>query len=273
VTWTFDSVRVRDLALTARILSAVRDMSGLVHTKVLIVGAGGLGVPAALRLAQAGLAHITLMDPEPIELSNLARQIIYRTSELGLYKAEVAVRRLAEEFPGLEAEPIVGALGPDNAPELIARHDFIIDGTDDPPTKFLISDSCVAARRPFVYGGVLGFSGQAMTVLAGRTACLRCLFEGPPAEGEIASCREAGILGPVAGIIGALQAEEAISFARGAQPALCGRILTYEARNSRTRTTSVTPRRRCRCGAYDYWISLNSGGGVGSSGPITEGKI
>jgi molybdopterin-synthase adenylyltransferase len=248
-------------------------MSSLVHTKVLIVGAGGLGVPAALRLAQAGLVHITLMDPELIELSNLARQVIYRTSDVGISKAEVAARRLSEQFPGLEVNPMVGALGPDNAAEIIARHDFIIDGTDDPPTKFLISDTCVAARRPFVYGGVLGFSGQAMTVLAGRTACLRCLFEGPPAEGEIASCREAGILGPVAGIIGAVAAEEAILFARGEQPALCGRILTYDARNSRTRTTSVTPRRGCHCGAYDYWSSLNSSRGAGSSGPITEGKI
>ncbi len=248
-------------------------MSGLVHTKVLIVGAGGLGVPAALRLAQAGLVHITLMDPEPIELSNLARQVIYRTSDVGISKAEVAARRLSEQFPGLEVNAMVGALGPDNAAEIIARHDFIIDGTDDPPTKFLINDTCAAARRPFVYGGVLGFSGQAMTVLAGRTACLRCLFEGPPAENEIASCREAGILGPVAGIIGAVAAEEAILFARGEQPALCGRILTYDARNSRIRTTSVTPRRGCPCGAYDYCISLNSSGGVGSSGPITEGKI
>ncbi|HEY2104171.1 MAG TPA: HesA/MoeB/ThiF family protein [Candidatus Binataceae bacterium] len=248
-------------------------MSGLVDTKVLIVGAGGLGVPAALRLAQAGLVHITLIDPEPIELSNLARQIIYRTSDAGLYKAQAASRRLAEEFPMLEAESIVGTLGSDNAPQLIARHDFIIDGTDDPPTKFLINDTCVAVRRPFVYGGVLGFSGQAMTVIAGRTACLRCLFEAPPAEGEIASCREAGILGPVAGIIGALQAEEAIRFARGERPALCGQILTYDGRDSRTRTTSVMPRRGCACGAHDHWISLNSSGGVGSSGPITEGKI
>ena len=230
-------------------------------------------MPAALRLAQAGLLHITLIDPEPIELSNLARQIIYRISDAGLPKAQVASQRLANEFPGLELEPIVGVLGPDNASELSARHDFIIDGTDDPPTKFLINDTCVAARRPFVYGGVLGFSGQAMTVIAGRTACLRCLFEAPPAEGEIASCREAGILGPVAGIIGAVQAEEAILFARGEQPALCGRILTYDARNSRTRTTIVKPRPGCGCGAYDYWISLNSSRGVGSSGSITEGKI
>jgi molybdopterin-synthase adenylyltransferase len=248
-------------------------MTGLDHTKVLIVGAGGLGVPAALRLAQAGVVHITLIDPERIELSNLARQIIYRTSDVGLFKAEVAARRLTVRFPHLEMQPILGALNADNAKETVARHDFVIDGTDDPPTKFLISDSCIATGRPFVYGGVLGFSGQAMTVLACRTACLRCLFEGPPAEGEIASCRDAGILGPVAGIIGAIQAEEAIGFARGQRPALCGRILTYDARNSRARTTAVSPRQECGCGAYEHWTGANSGAADVSSGPITEGKI
>ena len=225
-------------------------MGGIVQGKVLIVGAGGLGVPAALRLAQTGVRHITLIDPETIELSNLARQVIYRTSDIGLSKAEVAARRLTADFPGLDAVPIIGALGEENAAELIARHDFIIDGTDNPAIKFLISDSCVAGRRPFAYGGVLGFFGQAMTVLPGQTACLRCLFEAPPAESEIASCREAGILGPVAGIIGAVQADETSLFLRGARPRLCGAILTYDARAGRTRVTAISPRQGCGCGAY-----------------------
>ena len=108
----------------------------------------------------------------------------------------------------------------------------------------------MAAGRPFAYGGVLGFFGQAMTVLPGQTACLRCLFEAPPAESEIASCREAGILGPVAGIIGALQADEASLFVRGARPRLCGAILTYDARAGRTRVTAISPRQGCGCGAY-----------------------
>jgi adenylyltransferase/sulfurtransferase len=250
-------------------------MRDLVHTRVLIVGAGGLGVPAALRLARAGLIHITLIDPERIEISNLARQIIYRTSDVGLFKAEIAARWLTERFGSIQVEPIVAALNVDNAADLIERHDFVIDGTDDPPAKFLISDCGIAAARPFVYGGVLGFSGQAMTVIAGCTACLRCLFEEPPAQGEAASCREAGILGPVAGIIGALQAEEAIRFARGEQPALAGRILTYDARTSRIRTTSVAPRRGCHCGAYGNRTGVESGG-IGAilrSGVTTEGKI
>ncbi len=246
-------------------------MGGIVQGKVLIVGAGGLGIPTAVRLAQGGVSHITLIDPELIELSNLARQVIYRNDDVGLSKAEVAAWRLMARFPGLEVTPIVAALGDDNATELIARHDFVIDGTDNPAIKFLINDSCMAAGRPFAYGGVLGFFGQAMTVLPGRTACLRCLFEAPPAENEIASCREAGILGPVAGIIGAMQADEASLFFRGAQPRLCGAILTYDARTGRTRVTNISPRPGCRCGAY-VEPGAHFDPGI-SSGPITEGKL
>jgi molybdopterin/thiamine biosynthesis adenylyltransferase len=247
-------------------------MSVSVKGKVLIVGVGGLGIPAAWRLAQTGIGPVTLLDPEPIELSNLARQVIYRTSDVGLPKAETAARRLTERYPGFEVTPVVGALEADNAPSIIASHDFIIDGTDDPVAKFLINDTCIDARRPFVYGGVLGFSGQAMTVLPGTTACLRCLFEEPPSEGEIATCRDAGILGPVAGIIGTLQAEEAGLFLRGGQGALCGRILTYDARAGRSRITNITPRQGCRCGAFNSAVRGEVNLGV-SPDPVTEGKI
>jgi molybdopterin-synthase adenylyltransferase len=247
-------------------------MKGLGNSKVLIIGAGGLGVPAALRLAHAGLAHLTLIDPESIELSNLARQIIYRTSDIGLPKAQIAAQRLTGRFPQVKVEAIVDALSAENAAKLVANHDFVIDATDDPVTKFLISDTCVAAGRPFVYGGVLGFSGQAMTVIAGRTACLRCLFEAPPAEGEVASCREAGILGPVAGFIGTVQAEEAIRLACGQAAALAGRILTYDGRSSRSRITVVSPRRGCQCAAYSQLSAVNPAAPAHNSGPI-EGNI
>lgn len=246
-------------------------MGAIAQGTVLIVGAGGLGVPAAQRLAQSGAGRITLADPERIELSNLARQVIYRTSDIGLFKAEVAALRLETAFPDLKVTPIVGALDEDNAREVIARHDFTIDGTDNPAIKFLINDVCLAVGRPFAYGGVLGFFGQAMTVMPGRSACLRCLFEVPPAENDIASCREAGILGPVAGVIGAIQADEAVSFLRGVAPRLCGAILTYDARAGRTRVTNISPRQGCRCGAYSR-LSPPLSAGAGPA-PITEGKL
>jgi molybdopterin-synthase adenylyltransferase len=218
--------------------------------RILIVGAGGLGVPAAWTLARAGARRLTLVDPDPVDLSNLARQVIYREEDIGTAKVEAAARRLAQSSPRLRVDARAAALDASNAAELVAAHDFIIDATDDPAAKFLINDACVAARRPFVYGGVLGMTGQAMTVLAGRSACLRCLFEEPPGDGEIASCRDAGIVGAIAGAIGAVQAAEALRVLGGAQARLAGRILTYDgAGAARLRLTEVAARPGCGCGA------------------------
>ncbi len=220
----------------------------MIDGRVLIVGVGGLGVPAALSLARLGLATLGLIDPDPVELSNLHRQVIYGISDIGTPKAEAAARKLGELNPGATAEPIVAALDESNAREIIARYDFVIDATDDPAAKFLINDVCVASGRSFAYGGVLGMGGQAMTVIPGRTACLRCVFEGPPEPGEIASCREAGIIGPVAGLIGQLQADEARRFVLGLEPRLAGGILTYDGTaGARVRVASVGRRRGCVC--------------------------
>ena len=216
----------------------------------MIIGLGGLGVPAALALARTGKYCLTLIDPDPIELSNLARQVIYRVEDIGKSKAECAARRLLEQFPnsGIDARAI--AFEPRNAVSLAAAHDFLIDATDDPVAKFLINDVALEAHRPFVYGGVLGMAGQAMTVIPGRTACLRCLFEEPPGQDEIASCRDAGIIGPVAGVIGEVQAAEAIASLSGMSPRLAGRILTYHAAlAARFRVTEIPARSGCRCGA------------------------
>jgi molybdopterin-synthase adenylyltransferase len=221
---------------------------------------GGLGGPAASALVRGGAQQIGLVDPDPIELSNLARQVIYGATSLGRLKVEVAAERLREshlrEHPGLRHHPELRiethpvALGVFNAADLIARHDFVIDATDDPAAKFLINDTCLALGRPFVYAGVLGMTGQAMTVLPGRTACLRCLFEEAPEPGEIASCREAGIIGPVAAVIGEIEAAEALRWLSGGVPELAGKILTYDGTASgRIRALEVNPRAGCACGA------------------------
>jgi molybdopterin/thiamine biosynthesis adenylyltransferase len=222
----------------------------------LIIGAGGLGAPSAWALARAG-ASFTLLDPDPVELSNLARQVIYRRDDLGVPKVAAAARRLRESFPRLDIDPRAIAFAAGNGRELAAAHDFIIDATDDPGVKFLINDFACAADRPFVYGGVLGMTGQAMTILPGRSACLRCLFEAPPEEGEIASCREAGIIGPVAGVIAEIQAAEALAGLRGARPCLAGKILTYDTTSTaRFRLTAVAARQGCGCGAARRAASL-----------------
>jgi molybdopterin-synthase adenylyltransferase len=225
-------------------------MTELTNDRVLIVGVGGLGVPAAMALARAGVRYLGLIDPDPIELSNLARQVIYRVSDLGTPKVIAAARHLSESHPGIQIETHQYELNAANAAEVSSHYGFVIDATDNPATKFLINDTCVAARRSYVYGGVLGLTGQAMTVIPGQSACLRCLFEDPPDEAEIASCREAGIVGPVAGAIGEIEAAEAIRWLGGETPALAGSMLTYDGGGTgRIRLTPVAARPGCGCGA------------------------
>ena len=218
--------------------------------RILIVGIGGLGVPALWSLARAGAGRLTLVDPDPVELSNLARQVIFRDHDIGNPKVEAATRWLGERFPDIKVERHAVALDASNAARLIAAHDFVVDATDSPVAKFLINDACTTAGTPFVYGGVVGMTGQAMTVIPHETACLRCVFENPPDEDEIQSCREAGIVGPVAGAIGEMQAGEAMRASRAQLFLLSGKILTYDASGpSRVRITAVSPRPGCGCGA------------------------
>jgi molybdopterin/thiamine biosynthesis adenylyltransferase len=227
--------------------------------KILIVGVGGLGAPAAIAIAKAhAVACVGLIDSDPVEISNLHRQVIYTGADVGRPKVEAAARHLREVDRELEIETMPLALEADNARAIIERFDFIVDGTDSPATKFLINDVALATATPFAYGGVLGMSGQVMTVIPGRTACIRCLFEDAPDPQEVASCREAGILGPVAGAIGNLQAREAIAITTGRASALAGGILAYDASSTpRVRFTKVRPRPGCICGAYERMRTTN----------------
>lgn len=218
--------------------------------RILVVGVGGLGVPASIALARAGVSTIGLVDPDPVELSNLARQVIYQACDVGKLKVAAAARHLRAQFPAVKIEAHACALDRSNAAALVQSYNFIIDATDDPEAKFLINDACIEAGRPFSYGGVLGLAGQTMTVAPGRTACLRCLFGEPPPPGEAASCRDAGIVGPVAGAIGEIQAAEAISWISRDNAGLVGRILTYNgAGRLQLRVATVHPRPGCGCEA------------------------
>ncbi len=240
------------------------------NDRILIVGVGGLGVPALWSLARAGAQRLTLVDPDPVEVSNLARQVIYHGRDIGAPKVEAAARWLGERFPAVHVETRPVALDESNAACLVAEHDFVIDATDSPVAKFLINDTCIAARTSFVYGGVVGMTGQAMTVIPTATACIRCVFEAPPDESEIQSCREAGIVGPVAGAIGEMQAGEAMCALRAQRPLLSGKILTYDAsRVSRVRITSVSPRQGCDCGA---WKQKREHHEIASGGQVTESR-
>jgi molybdopterin-synthase adenylyltransferase len=221
--------------------------------RVLIVGVGGLGVPAALALVRAGIRRLGLIDPDPVELSNLPRQVIYDAADIGIPKVDAAARHLGEVTANLEIETFTCELSADNATRIIECYDFVIDATDSPLAKFLINDTCIARGRGFVYGGVLGRTGQAMTVLPRKTACLRCIFEEPPSADEIATCRDTGIIGPVAGAIGEAQAAEAVSYLRGRMPALAGTMLTYDGSGlPRIRLTPIAARPGCACGASGH---------------------
>ena len=207
----------------------VKGQKALLNGSVLIVGAGGLGSPAALYLAAAGVGRIGILDSDEVELSNLQRQIAHATSDVGVPKAESAAASMRGINPDIEVVPLRMRLTAANALETIAPYDFVIEASDNFATKFLVNDACVMAGKPFCYGGVLRFQGQIMTYVPGQGPCYRCVFkEAPPAD-AVPNCAQAGIIGAVAGVIGCLQAMEAIKYLSGVGELLCRRLLVYDA--------------------------------------------
>lgn len=216
--------------------------------RVLVVGAGGLGAPLCETLARAGVGAIGVVDDDRVDLSNLQRQVLYGTADVGQPKVEVAARRIRALAPACAVTASRERVVDENARELLAGWDVVCDGTDSLEAKFLLNDTCVALGVPFVLGGILRFSGQVMTVVRGG-ACYRCLFEDVPPPGSVATCAQAGVLGAMAGVIGALQAGEALRLLRGEAPALGGAILVHDALEGRARRIGVPRNPSCRaCG-------------------------
>jgi molybdopterin/thiamine biosynthesis adenylyltransferase/molybdopterin converting factor small subunit len=208
--------------------------------RAVLLGMGGLGCPAALALAEAARAlglplRLVLVDPDRVERGNLARQILYRDADVGRAKAEVAAERLSAL---IAAEPAVQRFERATAPGLLARADVLLDGTDDAATRFFANDAALAAGVPLVHGAALGWRGQILTILPGRTACLRCLFEGPPDEGA-PGCAQAGVLGPLCGVVGAAMAAEALAVLRGEPPRAASTLISWDARTGRERAVAV----------------------------------
>jgi molybdopterin/thiamine biosynthesis adenylyltransferase len=202
---------------------------------VLIVGAGGLGAPAALYLAAAGVGRSGLADPDTVALSNLQRQILYASADIGRAKVEVAAERLTGLNPHVAIEPIAARLGPDNAAALVRPYDLVLDGTDDFATRFAVNDACLAEGKPLVSGAIGRWTGQ-VGVFAGRP-CYRCLVPDIPPEAE--TCATVGVIGALAGVIGAMMALEAIKLITHAGDSLTGRLLIYDALSAETRTVRV----------------------------------
>jgi len=207
--------------------------------RVLIVGAGGLGSPAALYLAAAGVGTIGIADFDIVDETNLQRQILYGTSDVGHSKVETAAARLREVNPHIAIEEHPEALDASNAVRLISAYDVVLDGTDNFSTRFLVNDASVMAKRPNVYGSVFRFEGQVSVFATPGGPCYRCLHPEPPPAGLIPNCAEAGVLGVLPGVIGTIQATEAIKILAGIGEPLAGRLLLYDALRMRFRQITL----------------------------------
>lgn len=218
--------------------------------RVLVVGAGGLGSPAALYLAAAGVGTLGVVDPEAVEASNLQRQILHDEGGLGTPKAASARARIEALNPAVRVVALARRLDAGNARETVADFDVVVEGSDSAATKLAVNDACVLLGRPLVVAGILGWEGQLLVVRPGQTACYRCVCRAEPPEGALPTCEAAGILGPVAGVTGSLQAVEALKLVLGLPTSLAGRLLLYDGAAQALRAIHVRRDPACRaCGA------------------------
>ncbi|MDR1828383.1 MAG: HesA/MoeB/ThiF family protein [Methylobacteriaceae bacterium] len=235
----------------------IKGQQKLAKGRVLIVGVGGLGSPVALYLAAAGVGVIGIADADVVDLSNLQRQIIHFTPDVGKPKVVSAARKIAELNPDVTVVPHEEFLTAENAAAIIRNYDFVVDGTDSFPAKYLINDACVFERKPFSHGGILRFNGQTMTVIPHETACYRCVFPTPPPKGVVPTCAEAGVLGAIAGMLGTIQAAETLKFLTGAGTLLTNTVLTFDALDMTFRKISVKRNPRCPiCGKTPSLVEL-----------------
>lgn len=219
----------------------------LLQSKVLIIGTGGLGAPAAMFLAAAGTGTIGLVDCDNVELSNLQRQIIHLTKDVGKPKVLSGRETIGEMNPDVETVTYQEWVSAANIRDIIRDrdYDFVIDGTDNFPAKFLINDACVLEQKPFSHAGIIRFQGQTMTYVPGKGPCYRCIFNNPPPPAAVPSCRQAGVLGVMGGVIGTIQATEAIKNVLGIGELLTGRLLTYDALKMEFRKITLSKNKNC----------------------------
>lgn len=196
---------------------------------ILMVGAGGLGSPSALYLAASGVGEMTIIDPDVVDVSNLQRQILHDTSSVGIPKVESAKKRIAEVNPFVKVNAIQDQLSNSNVRELIKNCDIVVDGTDNFQTRYMVNDACVFEKKLNVYGSIFRFDGQSTVFCDPNGPCYRCLYPEPPPPGMVPSCAEGGVLGILPGIVGVIQATEAIKLLIGKGDPLIGRLMLYDA--------------------------------------------
>ncbi|HLE81608.1 MAG TPA: molybdopterin-synthase adenylyltransferase MoeB [Dehalococcoidia bacterium] len=200
----------------------------LLNAKVLLVGAGGLGSPTAMYLAAAGVGTLGIIDADVVDLSNLQRQLLHDTNDVGRPKVDSAAERIADLNPGVQVNKYLALLTSENALDIIKDYDIVINGCDNFPTRYLVNDASVFLNKPLVDGSILFFEGQATVFVPGQ-GCYRCLYPAPPPPGMVPSCAEGGVLGVLPGIVGCIQAIEAIKLILGLGETLAGRLLLFDA--------------------------------------------
>lgn len=236
----------------------LRGQKRLMAGSVLIIGAGGLGSPAAMYLAAAGVGRIGIADADVVDLSNLQRQVVHATADVGRPKAESAAQTMRALNPDVQVEPHPMRVDAENIAQLVAGYDFIIDATDNFAAKFLINDACVLGEKPFSHAGVVGFEGQLFTYVPGEGPCYRCVFGYPPPPDAVPTCSQAGVVGVLPGVIGSLQALEAVKFLAGAGDLLTGRMLTCNALAMKFREVKLPRNPDCPiCGAHPSITELS----------------
>jgi molybdopterin/thiamine biosynthesis adenylyltransferase len=229
----------------------------LLQGKVLIIGAGGLGSPVALYLAAAGVGTIGIADADVVAISNLQRQVIHATPDLGKPKVDSAREKMEAINPDVKVVTHQVWISAENIMDIIRDYDFIIDGTDNFAAKFLINDACVMAGKPYSHGGVLHFIGQTMTVIPGESACYRCIFPEPPPLNAIPTCSQAGVIGVLPGVVGTIQATEAIKYLLGVGKLLTGRLLVYDAEGMDFYASPIARQKKCPlCGENPTILEL-----------------
>ncbi len=217
---------------------------------VLVVGAGGLGAPAIYYLAAAGVGKIGIIDMDTVDISNLQRQIIHNLDDIGVEKTRSAREKVELLNPDVQVVEYNERLTSENIVEIIADYDVILDGCDNFPTRYLINDAAVFQNKVVVHGSILRFEGQATTIVPHKGPCYRCLYASPPPKGMVSSCQEAGVLGVLPGIIGVIQATEAIKHILGAGRLLSGRLILYNALDMTFKEVAIPKDPECPvCGA------------------------
>lgn len=226
----------------------IKGQQRLNHAKVLVVGAGGLGSSAAFYLAAAGIGNLSILDSDKVEMSNLQRQILHTTKDIGKPKTRSAATKLKRLNPDIKIKQLAFHLTQDNVTDVISSHDFILDCTDNFDAKFLINDACVVLSKPFSHCGVTAYKGQCMTYSKGH-ACFRCVFGHPPEPGQVQTTAEVGILGSVAGLFGCLQATETIKFLTGTGELLLNKLWIMNLHDMSNRTVPLYRNTECKaCG-------------------------